>query len=186
MSGGKQQSRSRLKAADRVRRDAGIREERAAGMDWATIAAGHGITPRRAREIWAEGSGASVDPIEDATAILAATLARYSYWEAELEGLYARTRNPAVQLGAIKTGLQLVRDRSALLQSTGAMDARALRASVMDRDAMATARAVLDVFKERDVPMETQEALIEAIERQLPPGRPRVELSPPPKGGQQG
>lgn len=178
-------SRTRLKVADRVRRDARIRADRVDGYGWGTIGARYGISARRAREIWAEGSGFSVDPLLDATAILNETLVKYSRWEGELETLYARTRNPAVQLGAIKTALQLVRDRSSLLHSTGAIDARALRASEYDRDAINTARTILTIFNDHSVPLETQQAVIEALESQIPPSRRQrlKEAFPPLPGG---
>jgi hypothetical protein len=178
---GRWHSVTRLSDAERVERNARIRADRAHGLRWTEVAARNGVSVRQAQKVWADEQTAPITraaAIDRATEVLDATLNKYDRVEVSLERLASDRANSAVQLGAIKAQLQVLRDRTALLQSLGLLSARTLQIAAHERDFNALVDQLLDGLEAHAVPHRVQRAIVESIEAMNAKGGPAAHELP--------
>jgi hypothetical protein len=115
----------RLPAADKTHRDLEIIGARAAGYTVSTIARRHGLDERHVRRILQEHRQRQ-PPLTtrfDPAQIAMETIEQLDHIVEELAELAAQASQEAVRLGALRTKLVALRDRTSLLQSLGLLPA---------------------------------------------------------------
>lgn len=153
---------NRPSAVDRIRRDAAIVAERARGAAQTELASRYGISVRQVRNICTTASGPVVAAsLSRAEELLLGVMSEYDDLQAELQAL--PKAQPNIQLGAVKARLQLLRDRTHLLQATALIPAE-MYAVDHQQQAMRIVEIVLDAFEEFNVPVDVQRTIVERVE----------------------
>jgi hypothetical protein len=161
-------------AEDRARRNRQVVAARARGLSWDSVASTYGLSVRRCEEIWSEYRRGQpklkeIDPVD----VIEEMLLQYDGAAEELALVAATADQGATRVGAIRTRLQVLLQKTELMQATGVLpnDLGRLR---VDIDLRVMAQRILAVFDANDVPDEVQEAVMAAITGQdpaLPAGR---------------
>lgn len=152
-------------AAEKVARDRQIVAAKARSLSDATVADTFGVNEKTVREIMAEWrkeqpSLKTVDPIEVVEQVLFELRGSIE----ELAMVSSTTTNDNVRVGAIKARIDALDKMTALMQATGVLP-NDLGTLKVDMDIRAFAATVLRVFNEEDVPADTVEKVMAAIQQ---------------------
>jgi hypothetical protein len=162
--GAKRAAHKYVNSRERASRDAEIIQARARGFSWNTIALRFGVSDRHSRRIVEEyrqsrPSLHQIDPIDT----IEAAIASYDQAIEDFAVLAEQTTNDAVRLGAIRSRLDALGAKLALMNATGLMpDFQRLRVEVDLRRVVDT---VVEVFDAHMVPRDAQMAVAQALGR---------------------
>ena len=122
--GGSHAGVPRLRADEKVDRDARIVAERARGLSWGRIAQRHGLSERHCRAIWStyRERNADLEAVDPLEAVQEALL-QYEAVIDELAVLAEEAVQDAVRLGAIRSRLGAIEGRLGLMQAVGLLPA---------------------------------------------------------------
>jgi hypothetical protein len=148
-------------------RERTIIRARAAGLTWACIARGIGMSERGCRKAakrYRERSRQDLLDREAGRDVLHETLAGYEELLWQCATLFYGESHPTIRLGAIRTMTRLLAERIRLLKDLGALP-RDLGGFRVERDLLAVAHRIVDVLEEHHVSEEVQRAVLAPARR---------------------
>ena len=158
----------RLTPIQRARRDVQIINLLRRGITVERVAAQFALTTRAVRYIRQKYRDEQPDLSElDPTEVVRETLDGYEAAIEELALIAAGAEHDATKVGAIRTRLEAIRGRIEMLQSVGAVPHDLGQIRVIE-DVRESARQVIQVFREFNVPEDVQAAVIDALEGRRP------------------
>ena len=166
---------SRLAAADKVRRDAGVVADRARGLTWATIAQRHDLTPRACQLIWSQrASGDSATLLIDPQEALLEALEQLDRMAEDCSLLWESTRNDSIKVAALKQRHAVMADRFRLLMAVGVLPSN-LGGFATEIDAVELGRVLLELFDRHGLDDDALQELQALLPQRHPaPASPRL------------
>jgi hypothetical protein len=152
-----------VKAGEKAARDKLVVRDRAKGWSWAKVARKHDIDVRTAERVWNDDKALHIPELSegDAMDVVYESLKRLEEWQNQLADV-TETSSGAIKVGAIRAQIDCENKKIELRQATGMLP-KNLGKLAVEWDVRFVVKQVVAVLEAHDVPMETQQALLEAI-----------------------